>query len=61
MYHIIWEIDLEADSPKEAAEKALAIQRDRTSCATIFDVYDESCEKVTVDLLMEALTDAPTN
>ncbi len=37
-YHVHWEIDLVADSPREAAERALAIQRDPESIATVFDV-----------------------
>lgn len=39
-YHVTWEIDLEADSPREAADHALAIQRDPDSTATVFDVTD---------------------
>lgn len=37
-YRVAWEIDVEASSPQEAAWEALAIQRDRTSTATVFDV-----------------------
>lgn len=37
-YRVIWEIDIEADSPEEAAEKALIIQRDPESTATNFTV-----------------------
>jgi hypothetical protein len=39
-YRVKWEIDLEADSPREAAEKALAIQRDPESIATVFWVWE---------------------
>jgi hypothetical protein len=45
-----WEIDLEADSPREAAEKALAIQRRPDSTATAFEVTDEAGAIVHVDL-----------
>jgi hypothetical protein len=38
MYKVTWEIDLPAESPREAAEKALAIQRNPESIATIFEV-----------------------
>jgi hypothetical protein len=39
-YRVVWEIDIDADTPREAAEKALAIQRDPGSDATYFDVKD---------------------
>jgi hypothetical protein len=38
-YHVKWEIDVEAGSPKQAAKKALKIQRDPESIATVFEVY----------------------
>jgi hypothetical protein len=49
-YRVYWEIDVEADTVKEAAQKALAIQRRPDSTATVFDVTDESGETVRVDL-----------
>ena len=49
-YHVTWEIDLTADSPREAAEQALAIQRDPNSTATVFDVVDEDGNAERVDL-----------
>ena len=39
-YRVIWTIDLEADSPEDAARIALAIQRDPGSWATHFEVRD---------------------
>ena len=44
LYRIRWEIDLDADSPEEAAAEAYRIQKDGLSEATIFDVadYDEA-------------------
>jgi hypothetical protein len=33
-----WEINIDADSPREAAEFALEIQRDPSSIATVFNV-----------------------
>ena len=39
-YRIEWEIELDADSPQEAAEKALAIHRNPNSMATVFDVTE---------------------
>lgn len=52
-YHVAWEVDLTAASPEEAARKALAMQRDPESIATVFDVYDGTTGKVTVDLSEE--------
>lgn len=37
-YRVAWEIDLEADSPEDAARQALEIQRDPNSTATAFKV-----------------------
>ena len=37
-YEIVWRIELDADSSREAAEKALAIQRDVFSSAVCFEV-----------------------
>lgn len=39
-YRVKWEIDIDADSPQEAARAALKIQRDPSSIATVFDVRD---------------------
>ena len=39
-YTVIWTIDLDADSPEDAARKALTIQRDPNSWATHFEVRD---------------------
>jgi hypothetical protein len=38
LYRVVWEIDLYAVSPQAAAEKALQIQRDPESTATVFGV-----------------------
>ena len=37
---VTWEIDIDADSPLEAANMALKIQRDPMSIATCFIVND---------------------
>lgn len=47
---IVWELDVEADTPEEAARQALAVQRRPDSTATVFDVTDEAGETVRVDL-----------
>lgn len=51
-YKVVWQIDIDADSPEEAASKALIIQRDNdpANTATIFDVYDGDGHRTEVDL-----------
>jgi hypothetical protein len=43
-YRVIWQIDVHAESPREAAERAAAIVReldvDDECSATVFDVYE---------------------
>jgi hypothetical protein len=43
-YKVSWEIDVLAASPREAAEKALAIHRDPGSIATVFNVGGEEID-----------------
>lgn len=51
LYHVVWEIDINARSPREAAKEAQAIQQDRDSTATLFDVTEEDSDKtVRIDL-----------
>ena len=38
-FRVIWEIDIEADGPKEAAREARAIQLTPGMSATVFDVW----------------------
>jgi hypothetical protein len=40
-FHISWEIELNAADEVDAARKALAIQRDPNSIATVFDVINQ--------------------
>ena len=50
-YRVTWVIDIEAESPKEAALQALRIQRNPESIATVFDVAgDEGDCVITIDL-----------
>lgn len=59
-YHVTWEIDIDADSPREAAEKALAIQRDPYSTATVFTIAGINGEP-NIDIDVEApLGECPT-
>jgi hypothetical protein len=39
-YRVIWEIDIDADSPREAAEKAREIQLRPHSIATLFNIIE---------------------
>ncbi len=38
-YRVVWEIEVYATNPRQAAKEALLIQRDPESRATVFDVY----------------------
>ena len=49
-YRIQWEIEIDADSPEEAAREALKIHSDPESIATVFKVIGENDEKHIVDL-----------
>ncbi len=44
-FRVIWEIDIDAESPREAAEAARAEQRRDTS-ATVFDIWDHVGKKM---------------
>ena len=59
MYQVRWEIDVEADDPQEAARKALTIQRDPTSIATVFDVVDQEGHFDRVDLIPDEPESVP--
>lgn len=52
-YKVTWEIDIRAESFEDAARKALAIQRDPESIATVFDVMRSDCVSMTIDLNQE--------
>lgn len=49
-WRVTWEIDIEADTPREAAEQAQAIQRDVMSIATVFRVVPGDDVETVVDL-----------
>jgi hypothetical protein len=50
-YHVVWEIDIKADSPEEAAAQALIVhRRDLESTATMFTVVDSDGMAKDVDL-----------
>lgn len=39
-YLVSWEIEIDAENPREAAKQALAIQRDPNSLSTVFEVIE---------------------
>ena len=47
-YLVLWEINIEADTPGEAADKAREIQLDKESAATIFEVVCPGTGEVVV-------------
>ncbi|MEU8708723.1 hypothetical protein [Streptomyces sp. NPDC048565] len=48
-YTVTWSIELDATDPVHAARRALAIQRNPASWATVFTVQDDA-QTATVDL-----------
>ena len=49
-YRVSWEIDIDAESPREAAEKAREIQQDVFSTATVFVCWNgDTGEDITID------------
>ncbi len=49
-YRVVWEIDIDSESPKDAAIKALEIQRNQYSIATVFNVINCNGQEKTIDL-----------
>lgn len=55
-FYVRWEIDIDANTPREAAEKALDIHRDTNSIATAFRVdwvYEEDGYEVTATAMVD--------
>lgn len=52
-YLVTWEMDIYADSPREAAEKAWDYMRHPFSTANVFTVIDKDGDMIIVDLLEE--------
>ena len=57
LYRVTWEIDIDAESFEDAAQKALDIQRDPVSIATCFILTDDQGTRRDVDLGKEALAE----
>lgn len=49
-FTVIWSIDVDADSPKQAAQAAQEAQTRPDTTATIFLVQDEAGTETTIDL-----------
>ena len=47
---VTWTIDIDAETPEEAAREALKVQRDPQSTATFFDVSDNDGHDFGIDL-----------
>jgi hypothetical protein len=58
-YHVEWDIEVEADSHEHAAWRALEIQRDPNSIATVFEVSDGTVGPITIDVEPTDGTDMP--
>ena len=49
-YYVEWRIEIEADSPEDAARQALAIQQDPDSIANVFHIADADEGFIVIDL-----------
>lgn len=49
-YVVTWEMDIDAETPQDAARQAWAAMRAEDSTANVFDVLDEDGECTRVDL-----------
>ena len=58
-YHVVWAIDIDAESPQEAAKLANEILQEPGNDAVVFTVVDEDGKGVIVDLI-EAVEDQPS-
>jgi hypothetical protein len=45
-FRVIWEIEIEADSPKQAAEQARALQMNPAMPATAFEVWEHARQRM---------------
>ena len=50
-FHVVWEIDIYAETPREAAEQAFAHMQRVNSTANYFEVYDQDGVRSIVDLM----------
>lgn len=52
-YDVNWSIDIDASSPREAAERALEIMQDPDSSALFFEIEDIKTKNITAIDFME--------
>lgn len=52
-FHVVWDIDIYAETPREAAEQAFAHMQRLGTTANYFEVYDEDGNPTCVDLSEE--------
>ena len=52
-YLVTWEMDIYAETPREAAEKAWGNMRHPNSTTNVFTVFNKDGDKTLVDLLEE--------
>jgi hypothetical protein len=45
-FHVIWEIDIDADNPTAAAQEARALQLKGNTSATVFDIWEPATGKM---------------
>ena len=53
-FHVVWEIDILAETAREAAEQAFAYMQEKGTTAKYFEVFDQDGNKSNIDLLEDA-------
>lgn len=49
-FHVVWEIDIYAETPKQAAEQAFTIMQRAGTTANYFEVFDQDGVQTNIDL-----------
>ena len=49
-FHVVWEIDVYAETPRNAALQAFLIMQEPFTTANYFEVFDQDGNKTAVDL-----------
>lgn len=49
-FHVVWEIDIYAETPKQAAEQAFAAMQRPNTSANYFEVFDQDGVQTNIDL-----------
>ena len=49
-FHVVWEIDVHAETPREAAQQAFEHMQEPFTTANYFEVFDQDGNKTSVDL-----------